>query len=435
MPTVATGNTSADYVNTGLGTEKSDRVEENVVFDIPVGIASEATDEYQIVAKQFDIDLIGATNGTINTINANKEAAVAAGIQALGPYKAGVLPPLCPMYPGPPPDNTISSGQFELEAQTGIGTLGVDTPEIGFSQIRKDSIRIQRYPNLEARVAPNDNPLENMKFPILTTANAGQGAQNILALNSIWYDAEGDVSYYILDDEGNYTDNLEPFTADQTGGDFIGNYYPIDPDGTPTSSYDISGTLNSGNVFTPDAIYGSSISDFFTGIQPGCTWSYMAPNDPEDPTPGEETYTQIGVSWNATSNLLTPDISGDLFDVVGFGTLTAPTTDICNQLRQQQISLIASIDSSRSNLDPNFIAANTCKARKTSAQLELWSAQYVKRLNLQESFGIDNNPRDITVTIPAVDLVAPQLPTNTNTADAFRGDLRADNNQLTVDSK
>jgi hypothetical protein len=63
----------------------------------------------------------------------------------------------------------------------------------------------------------------------------------------------------------------------------------------------------------------------------------------------------------------------------------------------------------------------------------LWSAQRVKTRNLEESQGANNNPRDIQTTIPTVESVDSELPTNSNTAD--KTGITADSTLLTVDSK
>ena len=62
-------STAGDFVTTGLTTEKANRVEENDVFQYPVGIASTAVDDFQIVSKQLDLELLGQVSGKIKIIN------------------------------------------------------------------------------------------------------------------------------------------------------------------------------------------------------------------------------------------------------------------------------------------------------------------------------------------------------------------------------
>ena len=107
-------------------------------------------------------------------------------------------------------------------------------------------------------------------------------------------------------------------------------------------------------------------------------------------------------------------------------------TELHLLLFAKQASLLTAIANERVGLSTYFVSTNTAKIRKHANQLKLWSMKRVEIRNREESFGVNNFPRDITTTIPTVESIEPQLPTNRNTADATRGDLNADSTQFTA---
>jgi hypothetical protein len=416
-------STAGDFVTTGLTTEKANRVEENDVFQYPVGIASTAVDDFQIVSKQLDLELLGQVSGKIKIINDKKKEAIGLGMSALGPFTPGVLPPICSFYTSTPP-NDISSGDGTVDGVTpepGIG--GTATPSVAYSIVRSDNVRIRRYPYLESRVAPNDNALQDMKFPVLTNANAGEGEENLYVINSIYEDTDTPgVIYYIRNNQGDWS--LFPFQGEE--GDTLGRYYPINPAGVSSTTYDLQGKLSVGLIFTPSKIYEDAIGDFFVGIQTGCLWTTGSAG---------VTSTSNDCDWNADNNELTfPSGFGFLGPPAGAGTLTVPVGVQCSDLAAKQAALLDEIGIARVGLSTYFVASNTTKIRKHANQLQLWAVTRVDTRNKQETFGTNNYPRDITTTIPSVEAIESQLPTNDNTGDADRGPLTADTTLFTADS-
>ena len=256
-----------------------------------------------------------------------------------------------------------------------------------------------------------------MKFPILTNANVGQGEEDIWVKNSIYTDPDVGLDYYIRDDEGNWS--LDPFEEE---GDILGKFYQIDPSGgISTTTYKIDGSVSLGNVFIPSELYSGSLGSFFVGVHTGCSWTGVS-----------TTSSTASVEWNADTGQLTPVFG---FISPGSGGLTVPVGAICGDLSSKQQTLLNEIDSTRVGITTWFVAPNTTKQRKHGSQLQLWSAERVKIRNQEETEGLNNSPRDIKTTIPSVEGVDPQIPTNQNTSDADRGQLTADSTIFTADSK
>ena len=417
---MSTLSTTGQFVTTGLSSEKSSRDEENDVFQYPIGIASTAVNEYQLVSKELDLEVLQNISGQIQIINDKKQEAIGLGNSALGLFKPGVFPPICSFYDSTGGlNNDISSGNGVDEAVTPTpGAGGTSTPAVAYSVVRSDAVRIRRYPYLESRTSPNDNALEDMKFPILTNANAGQGEEDIWVKNSIYTDPDVGLDYYIRDDEGNWS--LDPFEGEE--GDILGKFYQIDPSGgISTSTYNIGGSVSLGNVFIPSELYSGSLSSFFVGVQTGCSWTGVSTASGT-----------ASVEWNADTGQLTPILG---LITSGTGSLTVPVGAICSDLASKQQTLLNEIDSTRVGITTWFVSTNTTKQRKHGSQLQLWSAERVKIRNQEETEGLNNSPRDIQTTLPSVEAVDPQIPTNQNTSDADRGQLTADNTLITADSK
>jgi hypothetical protein len=417
---MSTLSTTGQFVVTGLSSEKSSRDEENDVFQYPVGIASTAVNEYQLVSKELDLEVLQNISGQIQIINDKKQEAIGLGNSALGLFKPGVFPPICSFYDSTGGlNNDISSGNGVDEAVTpGPGTGGTATPAVAYSIVRTDAVRIRRYPYLESRTSPNDNALEDMKFPILTNTNAGQGEEDIWVKNSIYTDPDVGLNYYIRDDEGNWS--LDTFEGEE--GDTLGRFYQIDSSGgISTNTYKIDGSVSLGNVFIPSELYSGSLSSFFVGVQTGCSWTGVSTASGT-----------ASVEWNADTGQLTP-ILGLISP--GSGALTVPVGAVCSDLATKQQQLLDEIDSTRVGITTWFVSVNTTKQRKHGSQLQLWSVERVKIRNQEETDGLNNSPRNIETTIPSVEAVDSELPTNSNTADADRGNLTADNTLITADSK
>lgn len=423
-----TFSTTTTFVNTGLGTEKSDRLEENDVFQYPVGIASTVVDEFQLVSKELDLKVLEQVTPYLDAINQKKKQIVGLGQIAAGPFEPGVFPPICGLYSDRSTiDNSISSDNEEIEGvQGGIGG-GTTTPTVAYSVIRGDYVRIRRYPYMESRQAPNDNALEDEKFPILTSGNAGEGKENLYFPNGKYEEPDtGGLTYHVSDDEGTWS--VTGFEGGAEGGDTIGRYYKVDPSEPANTELYIPGELTVGLVFQPEDLY-TGVTSFLTGIQTGF-WRRSA-----SAGLGVTAY----VEWNTVSGqveilsgfLGLPALGGEFY--AGEGVLAVDAGQACAGIAASQTALEQDIDALRVGLGTFFVSANTTKQRKHGSQLNLWSAERVKTRNLEEAQGINNNPRDIQTTIPTVESVDSELPTNSNTADKTA--ITADSTLLTSDSK
>ena len=375
---MSTLSTIGNYIVTGLTSESQNRTDDTNVLSYPIGIASTAANYYQIVAKELDEELIAAIQSQVDLINQKKSEIVGLCQLALGAFVPGLCLPNCSLASDTGDINTnIDSDRDVIPANAGVG--GTPTPAIAYGNVRGDFIRIQRYPRLERREAPDDNPLENLKFPILTTGNSGQGKKNALFKNSKWNDEY--VTYYVSDDEGNWS------TEGWDGGDTLGRYYEITGPGTGVIT--IFGSVDDVNgIFTPNPEYGSVLSTF-TGIQTG-SWDVDGPTAPAN------------VSWDPSTNQLTPTI---IFSPIvgGSGVLSIASTQSCSTLASQIDALEAEITGLRSGIGTWFDGANATKQRKHSQQLRIWSYERIKIRNDEEQVGI-------TTAIDATEVVDPQLP-------------------------
>lgn len=415
-----TFSTTTTFVTTGLTTEKNDRLEENDVFQYPVGIASTVVDKFQVVSKELDIKALEEVEGILNIINDKKRQLVGLGNLAAGPFEPGVFPPICGLVADKGNlNNTASSNNVEIDAVQGGGIGGgTTTPAVAYSVVRGDYIRIRRYPYLEGRTSPNDKALDDEKFPILTSGNAGEGKENLYFPNSKYTDPDAGVTYYVTDDEGNW--NVLGFDGEE--GDILGRYYQVDPEAPTNSVIKIPGELTVGLVFQPESLY-VGITSFLTGIQTGF-WS----------TGISTAY----VEWNTETGQVEtlpqggfPPLSGSFY--VGTGNLSVDAGQACAGIAASMTAIENDISATRTGLSTFFTSANTTKARKHTSQLELWSAIRIKTRNLEESEGTNSFPRNIEVAVPTVESVDGNLPTNTNTTD--RTNITSDNTLLTSDSK
>ena len=423
---MSTLSTTGEFVTTGLTTEKNDRLEENDVYQYPIGIASTVVDEFQLVTKELDIEALKEVQGILTIINNKKKELVGLGNIAAGPFEPGVFPPICGLVADKSNlSNTASSNNVEIDAVEGGGIGGgTTTPAVAYAVVRGDYIRIRRYPYLEKRESPNDNSLEGEKYPILTTGNAGQGKESVYFANAKYEDPDAGTTYYAIDDEGNW--NVTGFEGEE--GDILGRYYQVDPAVPTNSELKIPGELTTGLVFQPGTLY-TGITSFLTGIQTGF-WRRSA-----SAGAGITAY----VEWNTVSGQVEilsgflgfPALGGEFY--AGTGTLAVDAGQACAGIAASQTALENDISATRTGLSTFFTSANTTKIRKHTAQLELWSAIRVKTRNLEESEGTNSFPRNIEKAIPAVEVVDPLLPTNSNTTD--KTGITADSTTLTADSK
>lgn len=416
---MSTLSTTGQFVVTGLTSESASRTEENDVFQYPISIATTSVNYYQSVSKELDLEVLSNIGSDIASINSKKQEAIDLGLAALGPFVPGVFPPLCGFYSDVEDlDNNISSGNEVIPAvEGGVGGIAT-TPAVAYSIVRSDAVRIRKYPYLEARTAPNDNALAGLVFPILNSGNAGQGQEDIWFANSQYVEPETGLTYSVSTDDGEWS--VTGF--DGESGDTLGRFYQVDPTGVGNSTFILIGELSEGLVFVPDSEY-SGITSYFVGVQ-SAQW---------DPY-------QVGIlttpcDWNPLTGQLVQTGAGAIELAPGEGRLLVSSTGACVGIASAQQALLDDIDTLRVGISTWFVSTNTTKARKHGAQLELWAIERIKIRNQQETSGINDNPRDISQAIPATEAADPNLPTNSNTADADRGDLKADNDNLTSDSK
>lgn len=369
-----------NYVVTGLTSESQNRQSNNSALSNPVGIASTAVSNLQILSKKFDEQALGGAQSTIDLINTKKQQIVDLCAQALGVFVPGKSEPGCALASVKSNVNTnIDSEKGVIPANTGVG--GTPTPAVAYSVVRPDRIRIERYPRLEGRQSPDDNALAGLKFPVLTTGNAGQGKQNIMFTNGRWY--SGIVTYYCIDDDGNWTINSDEWS----GGDKIGRYYEIT--GPGSGNITVYGSVSSANnIFTPDAEYAKYLNSF-VGIQSG-SWDVSGPT------------AAVNVQWDPKTGQLEPTIG---FGSIpgGSGVLTIASSQTCNAIASQITVLENEIVALRAGINTWFSASNTTKERKHSQQLRIWSYDRVKAYNNQEI-------ANIATAVPTTESVDPQLP-------------------------
>lgn len=369
-----------NYVVSGLTSESQNRQSNNVVLSNPIGIASTAVSNLQILSKKFDEGVLGGAQSTVDLINSKKQQIVELSNQALGVFVPGKSEPGCTFASLRSNVNTnIDSEKGVIPANAGVG--GTPTPAIAYGVVRPDRIRIERYPRLEGRESPDDNALAGLKFPVLTTGNAGQGKQNIMFVNGRWF--SGIVTYYCIDDEGNWTINSDEWS----GGDKIGRYYQIE--GPGSGNITVYGDVNSAtNIFTPDTEYSKFLNSF-VGIQSG-SWDVDGPS------------AAVNVEWDPKTGQLEPTIG---FGVIpgGRGVLTIAASQACNTIANQITVLENEIAALRAGISTWFASANTTKERKHSQQLRIWSYDRVKAYNNQEI-------ANIATAVPTTESVDPQLP-------------------------
>lgn len=389
---MSTLSTVGQTVVTGLTSESINRFDDSNVINIPIGIASTSTSYYQLPAKELDLQMLEFIQADIDLINQKKAEIVGLSAQAFAGYVAGYTPPACTLEPDKGNINsTVVSEKGEIAAVTGLfgglsGLAGAGTPKIAYGVVRDDRVRLRRYPYLEQRISPNDNALEGMKFPILTTQNAGQGKENIFFENAKYND--GVLTYYVGDSSGNF--GIEDW---ESSGNVIGRYYKITGPGSGYVS--IGGTYSDiTQVFSPDSEY-AGITSYFTGIATG----NFEPSSTGIP---------IYVTWNPSTGEMLPGLFGIIPS--GPGNFITTFSAACNSIASQITTLEGEIDTLRVGITTWFTEINTLKNRKHSYQLRIWSYKRIQARNSEEQ-------TNIGIGTSAVIRVDPDLPTSSNTFD------------------
>lgn len=365
---MATLSTVGQTVVSGLTSESLNRTESNSTFSIPLGIAGTFISQYQLPAKELDLEILENVQPILDEINSKKSQIVSICNSVMSAYIPGLRPPLCAV------ESDKSNLDSEVISDTGEYAAVTVTPQIAYGNVRPDNIRILRYPNLENRVAPNDNSLENYKFPVLTTQNSGQGKINSFFKNSKYND--GVITYYVTSDSGNWSSE-----SWNSNSNVIGQYVKITGPGIGT--FGITGTYDQpSETFTPDSQYSSVVSGL-TGITTG-------------------TFNGVSVNFNPTTLKMEP--TGFPLLISTSGTLVIASglnaTTIINDIN----TLESEIEALRVGLSTWFSEVNVLKERRHKEQLKVWSYKRV-----QERNSVENT--NIGLGVSSVERVDPRLPT------------------------
>jgi hypothetical protein len=389
---MSTLSTVGQTVVTGLNSESINRFDDTDVLNIPIGIASTNITYYQIPAKELDLQMLEAIQADIDLINEKKEEIVGLCAQAYAGYIPGFSLPSCSLEPNEENiTSQIVSEKGELPAVVGFvgtksGITGPSTPQIAYGVVRDDRIRLRRYPYLEQRISPNDNALENLRFPILTEGNAGQGKENMFFKNA--KNNDGVITYHVSDDEGTWS--TENWISNDN---VIGRYYKITGPGSGTIG--IGGTFDAiTRTFSPDPEY-SEILTYFTGITTGS----FDPGGFGFPFP---------VSFNPSTLEMIPTFGFFFSD--GPGTFITTSFASCNTIASQIIALENEIETLRVGIATWFTEINALKLRKHGYQLRVWSGKRIQARNAEEQVNIG-------IGTSAIIRVDPELPTSSNTFD------------------
>lgn len=367
-----------ETVVSGLTSESLSRTESNSTFTIPLGIAATSISQYQLPARELDLEILENVQPILDQINSKKAQIVSICNQVMSSYIPGIAPPLCAVEADKSNlDSPVTSDKGEYPAVTGGfsggGTPNPGTPQIAYANVRPDNIRILRYPNLENRVAPNDNALENYKFPALTSQNAGQGKIDSFFKNSKYND--GVLTYYVTSDSGNWSS--EDWNSNSN---VIGQYVKVTGPGIGTVG--IAGAYDSpSQTFTPEPEYAAIVSGL-TGITTG-------------------TYNGISVNFNPSTLKMESTGFPLLFSSTGTLVIAAGlnATTIINNIS----TLESEIEALRVGISTWLSEVNILKERKHGQQLRVWSYKRVQTRNSEQNVNIG-------LAITSVERVDPRLP-------------------------
>ncbi len=398
---MTTLSTVGQIVVSGLTSESSNRTESNSTFSVPLGIAGTSISQYQLPAKELDLEILENVQPILDQINAKKSQIASICSSVMSVYIPGIRSPLCAVEPDKANlDSVVISDKDEYPAVTGGfsvgGTPNPGTPQIAYGNIRPDNIRILRYPNLENRVAPNDNALENYKFPVLTTQNAGQGKIDSFFKNSKYND--GVLTYYVTSDTGNWSSE-----SWNSSSNVIGQYVKVTGPGIGTvgipGAYD-----HPSKTFTPEPEYSTIVSGL-TGITTG-TFNGTSVN-----------FNPITLKMESTGFFpLFTSISGTLVIASGLNATT-----IINSIS----TLESEIEALRVGISTWFSEVNSLKERRHGQQLRVWSYKRVQQRNSSENVNIG-------LGITSVERVDPRLPTTIYNFSSE--DSRFDDTSITFDA-
>ena len=413
----------------GFTTDIENLTEVNSVLQIPRNIAISSVTSYQKPAKYLDEELLsGPILSDIQLINDKKSRIVEISDLITSSYVPGFSPPLVPLKSNPDNlDSTVSSESGSRNAKDGqtpglggSGLHGQYTPKIAYATVRSDELRVFRAPNLEQQIAPNNNSLDNLKYPILNADITGQGKENIIFENGKYEDPDTGITVYTWDSKGNWS-NIGWVEEGET----LGRYYEMQANPPAISEFRVAGTYDDlTGSYTIDVEYDKVVSKSITGITTG---TYQAYSSADPPSP-------VGLAITCLYNPETSTlVSESIFSPGLFFPISAPsgpgyfTFDFpfdAQALYDEVETLKDEITSLRVGLSTYLESVNALKTRKHSEQLKVWT---YTRIDIENTEEISQTGIAKT-TIIEIDPNLPESPTTFDTNITF------DSTEYTMDS-
>lgn len=380
---------NTENIVVGFTTDIENLTEVNTVLQTPQNIAISSVTSYQKPSKYLDEQLLsGPILSDIQLINEKKERIVEISKILTSSYVPGFSPPLVPLKTSVDNlDTTITSETGSRNAKDGetpefggSGLPGQDTPKIAYAAVRSDELRIFRAPNLEKQIAPNNNSLDGLKYPILSGDNTGQGKENIIFENGKYEDPDTGITVYTWDSKGNWS-NIGWVEEGET----LGRYYEMKSNPPSSSEFRVSGIYNDlTGSYTIDNEYSKVVSKTITGITTGTYQAYTSTIP----------ITPIGIAitcqYNPENSTLTyenPFVTGFSVPIPapsGSGYFTFDFPFDAQSLYDEVETLKNEISSLRVGLTTYLESSNALKSRKHSEQLKVWTYTRVTTLNEEE---------------------------------------------------
>jgi hypothetical protein len=413
----------------GFTTDIENLTEVNSVLQTPRNIAISSVTSYQKPSKYLDEELLsGPILSDIQLINEKKERIVEISDLIISSYVPGFSPPIVPLR------SSINNLDTTIISETGTrnsrdggnpafggsGLPGQETPRIAYATVRSDELRSFRAPNLEKQIAPNNNSLDGLKYPVLSGDNTGQGKENIIFENGQYEDPDTGIVIYTWDAKGNWS-NIGWVQEGET----LGRYYEMQPNPPAISEFRVAGIYDDlTGSYTIDTEYTKAVSKGITGITTGVFQAYST-GDP--PTP-------VGIAITCqynpqTSTLVSenPFFPGLFFPIPapsgpGYFTFNFPFD--AQSLYDEVETLKSEIISLRVGLSTYLESVNIIKAKKHSEQLKVWTYTRINNENEEE---IDQ----VGIARTTVVQIDPNLPVSSITFDTGE---TFDSTEYTMDS-
>lgn len=415
----------------GFTTDIENVTDVNSVLQTPKNIAISSVTSYQKPAKYLDEELLsGPILSDIQLINEKKERIVEISKIITSSYVPGFSPPLVPLKSNVDNlDSTVTSETGSRNAKDGetsefggSGLPGQDTPKIAYATVRSDELRTFRAPNLEKQIAPNNNSLDGLKYPVLDASIAGQGKENIIFENAKYEDPDTGITVYTWDSKGNWS-NIGWVEEGET----LGRYYEMKANPPEISEFRVAGIYNDlTGSYTIDTEYSKVVEKTITGITTGVFQAYTVGGIGVPPTP---VGTAITCQYNPSSSTLTYEspffvgLTAPISAPSGPGYFTFNSPFDAQSLYDEVESLKNDIETLRVGLSTYLESSNGLKIRKHAEQLKVWTYTRIKILNDE-----DNNQTGIART--AVIEIDPNLPQDDITFDT---NITFDSTEYTMD--